>query len=79
MDIPDMRIEICCLFCEAVLMVDKERQYNSGDLLKCTECGELNDYDSLLAVAGEKGIELVKKMAERQLQDQFKNLFKKNL
>jgi hypothetical protein len=77
MNIPDMRIEIRCLFCEAALMVDKKKQYSSGDMLKCVECGELNDYDSVLVVAREKGIELVRKTVEKQLQDQFKDLFKK--
>lgn len=34
----------------------ESQKYQSGDMFKCSECGELNDYDSVLVVAKEQGI-----------------------
>ena len=69
-------VEVECLFCDAALKVEVGKEYQSGDMIKCSECGELNDYDSLLDVAKEKGMELVKVELEKELKSKFKNLFK---
>tara|TARA_R110001583_G_scaffold173287_1_gene327165 strand:- start:13490 stop:13627 length:138 start_codon:yes stop_codon:yes gene_type:complete len=45
-------------------------------MFKCPECGELNDYDSVLDVAKEKYIKLVKDKIEKELKSTFKNIFK---
>jgi len=45
-------------------------------MIKCSACGELNDYDSVLDIAKEKGVELVKDDLEKELKSKFKNLFK---
>ena len=77
MDIPDFEVNLKCLFCGEVLEGPEDAEYRSGDLIKCAKCGEENDYDSVLEVAKEEGVEQVKKMVEEQLQKQFKGLFKK--
>jgi len=70
-------VELVCLFCRAPLQGKEGATYASGDLIKCMECGEDNDYDSLLNVAKEKGVGRVKKEAEKQIKDELKKLFKK--
>jgi phage FluMu protein Com len=69
-------IEVKCLFCDATLKSEDGQEYQSGDMIKCSECGELNDYDSVLEVAKEQGVELVKNELEKELKSKFKNLFK---
>jgi len=69
-------IEVVCLFCDATLKIEEDKEYQSGDMIKCSACGELNDYDSVLDIAKEKGVELVKDDLEKELKSKFKNLFK---
>ena len=77
MDIPDFEVNLKCLFCGEVLEGPEDDEYQSGDLIKCTKCGEENDYDSVLEVAKEEGVNQVKERVEEQLQKQFEGLFKK--
>lgn len=70
-------VEVKCLFCEATLKKGKHDEYKSGDLIECSNCGEKNDYDAVLEVAKEKGIERVKAEVAKDIQKQFKNMFKK--
>lgn len=79
MDIPSFEVELVCLFCGSTLKGPVDAQYTSGDLIECHECHEHNDYDSVFEVAKEKGIEQVKEIAQEQLQNEFKDLFKKKL
>ena len=69
-------IDVLCLFCNTTLQEDKNVTHNSGDLIKCHSCGELNDYDSVINIAQEKGVEIVNKQIEDELQKMTKNLFK---
>lgn len=69
-------IEVVCLFCDASLKIEKGNAYESGDMIKCLDCGEFNDYDSVLDIAKEKGVALVKDGFEKELKSKFKNLFK---
>lgn len=77
MDIPAFEVTLVCLFCGAPLKGPEDAEYFSGDLIECRQCGEQNDYDSVLEVAKEKGMEHVKETAEEQLRNKFKDLFKK--
>ena len=77
MDMPDFTISLKCLFCGEALQGPENAEYQSGDLIKCTKCGEENDYDSVLEVAKEEGGVQVREMVEDALQRQFKGLFKK--
>lgn len=77
MEIPDIRITLLCLFCYSELQADDEKEYKSGDMIKCQECGENNDYDSLIEVVKEKGIKILKNEVPKFLQKEFKDMFKK--
>jgi ASC-1-like (ASCH) protein len=66
------KITLLCLFCHSALQGDKNAEFESGDMIKCVSCGELNDYDSVIEVAKEKGIEKVKSQVEAELKKLFK-------
>ena len=70
-------IEVKCLFCEATLQKEDDIEYKSGDLIKCPNCGEMNDYDAVIEVAKDKGIKKVKAEVTKDLEKKFKNMFKK--
>ena len=70
-------IALKCLFCGCDLKGDVEKEYVSGDMIKCQGCGELNDYDSLLEAAVEEGKESVLEHAKDEISKMLKNAFKK--
>lgn len=72
----EFTIEALCLFCNAPLTADENMEFQSGDLIKCNSCGEMNDYDSVVEVAKEIGIEKVKTEIGKELKKTMKNLFK---
>ncbi len=78
MEIPKIAITLKCLFCGSQLEGPKGVEYKSGDLIKCSKCGEGNDYDSLMEVAKEEGMAKMKEAVQEQLSKEFKGLFKKN-
>ena len=78
MDIPKFTVNLKCLFCGSALEGPEDAEYHSGDLIKCTKCGEDNDYDSVMEAAKEEGMEKMKGAVQEQLQKQFKGLFKKS-
>ena len=77
MDIPDFKVSLVCLFCGSVLKGPEDAKYLAGDLIKCAQCDEENDYESALEVAKEKGMEQMKTAVQDHLQKQFKDMFKK--
>ena len=76
MQIPEFTVSLKCLFCGSVLEGPEDVEYVSGDMIKCTKCGEDNDYDSVLEVAKEVGIEKMKGVVQEQLETELKKLFK---
>ncbi len=70
------KITCLCLFCQAPLTSDENAVFNSGDMIKCKSCGELNDYDSVIEIAKEKGVEKVKSEVYADLEKTVKHLFK---
>jgi Tfp pilus assembly protein PilZ len=72
----EFKIDVLCLFCQAPLRADENTDFVSGDLIKCKSCGEKNDYDSVIEVAKEKGVEKVKSQVEDELAKTMKSLFK---
>ena len=72
----EFNIEVLCLFCGVPLQAEEDAEFESGDLIKCTSCGEMNDYDSVIEVAKEKGVEIVKSQVGDELSKTVKNLFK---
>jgi hypothetical protein len=69
-------IDLKCFFCDSPLTGPEDKEYRSGDMIKCTECGELNDFDSLMDVAKEEAIGVVKSDAQKELNKTIKKLFK---
>jgi len=69
-------INLKCLFCDCPLKGEPEVEFKSGDLLKCQECGELNDYDALIDVASDEGKELVTEYAKSEIEKMLKKAFK---
>ena len=69
-------VQLKCLFCDSPLMVDTDKKYSSGDLLKCQECEEYNDYDALIDFASEEGKEIATNYAQSELNKIAKSLFK---
>lgn len=69
-------IEVKCLFCDATLTTQEGQEYQSGDMVECSNCSELNDYDSVLDIAKEEAVQLVKDELEKELKFTVKNLFK---
>lgn len=65
-------ITLLCVFCDTPLQGEDDKEYQSGDLIKCNECGEENDYDSVFEIAKKKGIELVQEEALKTLNQAFK-------
>ncbi|MGF1845319.1 hypothetical protein L4C39_19430 [Vibrio clamense] len=70
-------IDLRCLFCDSVLEGDDKTEFASGDMIKCQNCNELNDYDALIDVARDEGLALVKSEFDDQLKRIFGKRFKK--
>ena len=77
MDIPEFTVTLKCLFCGSALKGPDGTEHHSGDLIKCVNCGEGNDYDSVLDVGKEEGMARMKDVVQEQLQKHFNGLFKK--
>jgi len=75
MEIPEIKIALLCLFCGSELQAEEGKDYTSGDMILCRECGETNDHDSLLAVAKEKGMKVMEAEVQKALDKEFKNIF----
>ena len=76
MEDKEFHITLKCLFCGCDLKGDTEKKYQSGDMLKCQECGELNDYDSLMDVAVEEGKASAIDYAKEEIAKMLKGIFK---
>ncbi len=72
----EQKVTLVCLFCGLPFQRPEDTEYASGDMIECSECGEFNDYDSVIEVAKEKGITELSKEVKHQLKEEFGNLFK---
>ncbi len=61
-----------CLFCGSVLRGINGEKPQSGDLIRCLDCGEENDYDSVLDVAKETARNMAIESANKMIKDLFK-------
>lgn len=77
MDENTFTVELKCLFCDSPLEGDPEQEFVSGDLIKCQNCKELNDYDALVEVAAEEGLLTAKEQVNAEFQRAFDDIFKK--
>lgn len=68
-------IKMQCLFCksEQFELPNKDYQPSDGEMVKCANCGKLNDYTSMFRVAKEKGIEVVREEVKKELKRAFKD------
>ena len=66
-------ITLTCLFCDAILTKKGNEEFNSDDLIRCQNCGEENDYESVYEIAKQQGIEQVKNEVMEELTKSFKN------
>jgi hypothetical protein len=69
-------ISLKCLFCDCPLEGDTNKEYSSGDMLKCQNCEELNDYDALMDVVADEGESLVTNYANSEIDKMLKKHFK---
>lgn len=69
-------ITLTCLFCDSPLQKEETQEFQSGDLINCKNCDQDNDYDSLIAIAKEKGVELVTVDLHDEIKKMFKNFGK---
>jgi hypothetical protein len=69
-------ISLKCLFCDCNLEGNTEKEYASGDMLKCQSCGEFNDYDALMEVAIDEGKLCAEQYAKDEITKILKNAFK---
>ena len=72
----EIHIPLKCLFCGCGLKLETQKEFESGDLLKCQECGELNDLDSVMEVAMEEGKESAVNYAKDEISKTLKDVFK---
>ena len=68
-------IKMKCLFCksEQFELPKEDYQPSHGEMIKCANCGKLNDYESMGNVAKEKGMEMVKEEVEKAIKNTFKD------
>ncbi len=71
-------LQLHCLFCFSTNFVlpDEGYQPKSGELVKCSNCGRMNDYDSLMRIAKKKGKEWAEEQAKKLMKDFKKQMNK---
>jgi len=72
------QMSLQCLFCRSTQFEIPEEGYQpqSGEQIKCANCGRMNDYDSLMRVVQRKGKEWVEEQAQELVDDFTKELKK---
>lgn len=73
----NMHITLRCLFCSQPLKAEEGAEFQSSDMIECSECGESNDYDSVFEVAKESALEEVKSQLQDDVKKKFGKHFKK--
>ncbi|VAW85891.1 hypothetical protein MNBD_GAMMA17-1423 [hydrothermal vent metagenome] len=76
MEDDNFEVPIKCLFCGVVLRGPEDAKHESGDLIECQECGEGNDFYSVIDVAKEDATNIVKEKLDKTLEKTIGNLFK---
>ncbi len=64
-------IKARCFFCFSTdfILPHDDYQVQPGEMIQCSNCERLNDYDSLMRVAKRKGEEWAKELAEKMVKD----------
>ena len=69
-----VKVLLKCVFCKNNLTYNPENPYKKGDMIKCTKCGRMNDYNSLMKVAINSNKLVIKKEIEKELRKSLKKL-----
>ena len=71
----EKQIKMSCLFCKAdqFELPTEDFQPTCGDMIKCANCGRLNDYTSMLRIVEDRAVEMAEKEAERIVKNAFKS------
>jgi len=56
-----------------VELPEEDHHPSYGEMIKCANCGKLNDYESMCNVAKEKGIDMVKEEVEKTIKNTLKD------
>lgn len=69
-------VKLKCVFCGSTDFNLPSENYKpqEGELIKCANCGRLNDFTEIKELAIEEGKEIVFKIAEKELKKSFKNI-----
>lgn len=72
------QINLKCIFCGSTQFETPHEDYQleDGEMIKCGNCGKLNDYSSIREVAIEEGTGEVKKYAIDFVENKVKKMFK---
>ena len=70
--------ELKCFFCTSTQFEIPKENYEpkSGDMLKCANCGRLNDYDAMMRVINKEASKWGNEIAKDLLKDFDKNMKK---
>lgn len=73
-----VKITMKCIFCKSSKFDVPYENYEpkSGEQIRCANCGRTNDYDSLLKLAKNEGLEIAKDFAENEVKKMLKRAFK---
>ncbi len=71
------KVNLQCIFCGSK---DFEYDINNlpkdGDMIKCSNCGQLNDYSAIRNVAVNKKLEEIKKEFHSEVQNKYNKMIK---
>ena len=74
-----VEIKLECAFCnssEFELPYEGYQPYE-GEMLKCSNCGKLNDFSAIKEVAIDAGREELAEYAHNEIEKELKNIFRK--
>lgn len=76
----EKEIKMKCLFCFSTDFVVPHDNYQpqQGEMVKCANCGKLNDFDSMMRVVEKEGEEFIQKEADK-IAKEFEKKLKKSL
>lgn len=69
-------VKLKCVFCGSTDFNLPSENYKpqEGELIKCANCGRLNDFTEIKELAIEEGKEIAFKMIEKELKKSFKTI-----
>ncbi len=71
-------VALKCLFCSSELTAPEGKEYTNGDLIKCNQCNEESDYNSIIEIATNEGVTIATNDAKNHIQAELKKIFKGN-